>query len=61
MNDDEAKCGLVLGLNKIKEILIKSNLLIECNIIDEDINYISYDSRNIERNTLFFCKGMYFK
>ena len=61
MNDDEAKCGLVLGLNKIKEILLKITLLLECNIIDEDINYISYDSRNIERNTLFFCKGMYFK
>ena len=61
MDDDEAKCGLVLGLNKIKEILIKNNLLIECNIINEDINYISCDSRNIERNSLFFCKGMYFK
>lgn len=61
MDDDEAKWGLVLGLNKIKEILIKNNLLIECNIIDEDINYISCDSRNIERNSLFFCKGMYFK
>lgn len=61
MDNDEAKCGLVLGLNKIKEILIKDNLLIECSIIDEDINYISCDSRNIERNSLFFCKGIYFK
>lgn len=61
MDDDKVECGLVLGLNKIKEILIKNKLLIECNIIDEDINYISYDSRNIEKNSLFFCKGVYFK
>lgn len=61
MDDDEAKCGLVLGLNKIKEILIKNNLLIECNIIDEDIKSISCDSRNIEKSSLFFCKGIYFK
>lgn len=52
---------LRLSLNKVKDILLENKLLIECNINDESIDYISCDSRDIKDNTLFLCKGAYFK
>ena len=52
----------VLNLNTVKDILIQNDLLVAYNIIDDsNVNYISCDSREIENNTLFFCKGLYFK
>lgn len=55
------KYELTLNLNKIKSILIKNNLLVSCNITNTKIHHISCDSRNIKEDTLFFCKGVYFK
>lgn len=55
------KNELVLNLKMIKDILIQNDLLVAYNIVDTSINYISCDSREIENNTLFFCKGFYFK
>lgn len=61
MENEKEKNELILSLKRIKDILTKNNLLIDYNIIDENIKYISYDSRNIKKNSLFFCKGVYFK
>ncbi|MCI8486326.1 MAG: UDP-N-acetylmuramyl-tripeptide synthetase [Clostridia bacterium] len=58
---NELKNELILNLDTVKDILIKNDLLIAYNIIDKNISYISYDSREIKNNTLFFCKGLYFK
>ena len=52
---------LKLKLSTIKRILEENNLLVECDIRTEDVQSISCDSRNIEQNGLFFCKGIYFK
>ncbi|MFM1533772.1 Mur ligase family protein, partial [Helcococcus ovis] len=48
-------------LNDIIEILKKFSLFIDSNIEDIDIEEITYDSRNVKNNTLFFCKGLNFK
>ncbi|MFM1524064.1 MULTISPECIES: Mur ligase family protein [Helcococcus] len=48
-------------LNDIIEILKKFSLFIGSNIEDIDIEEITYDSRNVKNNTLFFCKGLNFK
>ena len=55
--------GLKISYRKIIDVLEKENLLIEHNIdnLDTEIDFISHDSRNIINNTLFFCKGTYFK
>jgi UDP-N-acetylmuramyl-tripeptide synthetase len=48
--------------NKVIEILKNNNLLIEYNnLFDKEIEYISYDSRDIKENTMFFCKGKNYK
>ena len=52
---------LNLSLNKIKDILIKNDLLIDFNISNKNVNYISCDSRNVKDNSLFLCKGEFFK
>ncbi|MCX8074487.1 MAG: UDP-N-acetylmuramyl-tripeptide synthetase [Clostridia bacterium] len=53
------------NLNELIEILKENNLLEK---INENINYgsyligyLSYDSKDITKNTLFFCKGQRFK
>lgn len=45
--------GLIKVL-KEKDILLKSS-------VDIDVNYISFNSNDIEKDTLFICKGMTFK
>ena len=47
--------------NKIIEILKEEDLLIDYTKIEADIKYLSYDSRDIKEDTLFFCKGFNFK
>jgi UDP-N-acetylmuramyl-tripeptide synthetase len=55
--------SLKLSYGKIIEVLQKDGLLIEHNIenLEKEIDFISYDSRDIIDNTLFFCKGAGFK
>lgn len=60
MENNEYK-ELNLSLNKIKDILIKNDLLIDFNIGNKNVNYISCDSRNVKDNSLFLCKGEFFK
>lgn len=60
MENNEYK-ELNLSLNKIKDILIKNDLLIDFNISNKNVNYISCDSRNVKDNSLFLCKGEFFK
>ena len=54
---------LKITYEKVLDILTKNNLLVEHNItnLHEEIEFISHDSRNIVKNTLFFCKGELFK
>ena len=49
-----------MKLNKIVEKLKEYDLFIEGSY-DLDIDYVSYDSRDIKENTLFVCKGVLFK
>lgn len=43
------------GIGEVKEI-------IDCDgILDKEVQYMSYDSRDIEKDTLFICKGNNFK
>lgn len=60
MENNEYK-ELNLSLNKIKDILIKNDLLIDFNISNKNVNYISCDSRNVKDNSLFLCKGEFLK
>ena len=57
--------NLTLAYKKIIDILEKNNLLVEHNIKDSDltkeIEFISHDSRNIVKNTLFFSKTAHSK
>ncbi len=50
-----------MKFSEIIKILEKENLLISYDNCDKDIKFLSYDSRNIESNTMFFCKGFDFK
>ena len=54
---------LKISYKKILGVLSGNNLLVEHNIKnpDEEIEFISHDSRNIVQNTLFFCKAANFK
>lgn len=49
-----------MKLTKIVEKLKEYDLFIE-GAYNLDIDYISYDSRDIKKNTLFICKGTLFK
>ena len=57
--------SLKISYKKILEILTQNNLLVEHNIknsnLNEEIEFISDNSQNIVKNTLFFCKGLGFK
>ncbi|WP_429971026.1 UDP-N-acetylmuramoyl-L-alanyl-D-glutamate--2,6-diaminopimelate ligase [Fructilactobacillus sp. Tb1] len=47
-----------LNIDEIKTILLEHNLLKEENKTNHTkFDYVSYDSRDIKSNTLFFCKG----
>jgi len=54
---------LKINYKKIIDVLSENNLLVEHNIknLDEEIEFVSDDSRNIVKNTLFFCKAAHFK
>ncbi len=53
---------LLVSLEKIEKLLEDKCLILECNINNDDmIKYLSYDSRDINSNTLFFCKGKNYK
>ncbi len=49
-----------LSLNSILELLNCHNLVVDKKISGIDISYISYNSRDIKENSLFFCKGAAF-
>ncbi len=43
---------------EIKEILEKNNLIVYSKLTNNyEINYLSFNSKDIKNNTLFFCKG----
>lgn len=46
--------------SEIVEILKENKLLVEASDINLEIEDINYDSRNVVKNTLFFCKGIHF-
>ncbi len=51
-------------MKKIKdlvELLEKNNLLIDASIKDEEIGSLTYNSKEVEEDSLFFCKGAAFK
>ena len=50
---------LKIGYKKIIDILTQNKFLIEYNLKNQDreIKFISYDSRKVKPDTLFFCKG----
>ncbi len=54
--------NLEIKFSKIFEILKEEGILLESKQESASrINYISYDSRDIKENTLFFCKGKNYK
>ncbi|MBR1883698.1 MAG: UDP-N-acetylmuramyl-tripeptide synthetase [Clostridia bacterium] len=52
---------LEMSLTKILHLLENENLVVEKSIEEKKINYLSFDSRDIKENTLFFCKGVNYK
>ena len=51
-----------MNKNRILQVLEKENLVVKSNIKnDSTIKYISHDSRDIIKDTLFFCKGINYK
>jgi len=53
---------LEMKFSKVFEILKEEGILLESKQVGaSQINYISYDSRDIKENTLFFCKGKNYK
>ncbi|GKQ43470.1 UDP-N-acetylmuramyl-tripeptide synthetase [Companilactobacillus sp. RD055328] len=53
----------MITLQDCLELLDEHDLLVDSTIVDktQKINYISYNSRDINENTMFFCKGISFK
>ena len=52
----------MIDFNEIKEILQANRLLIEYKIKNNiNVKSIFCDSREVEQNSLFFCKGNKFK
>ena len=52
-----------MKLTNIYELLNENNLIIDSNVnnVDNCISYLSYNSKDIEKDTLFFCKGLNYK
>lgn len=48
-------------LIEIYEILKKNNLVTEYNIQNLEVEDITFDSRNVKKNSLFFVKGLHYK
>lgn len=61
MEIKKLKAELELDLKDIKEILMNNGLLVEYSINHKKVKYISCDSRDIKKDTLFFCKGTLFR
>lgn len=52
----------MITIEKVIKLLQDKKILKEYNCVNDlQIDFISYDSRNIKPNTLFFCKGQYYK
>lgn len=49
-----------ISLNKIYDALNEHSLIVEKNIHNTEISYITYNSRDVKDNSLFFCKGAAF-
>lgn len=49
------------SFKEIIDFLLNHDLIIEYSNIDLHIEYITYDSREAKRGTLFFCKGVHFR
>lgn len=50
-----------MNLIDIEEILKENNILVESNFKNNKILGLTYDSRKVEKDFLFFCKGVKFK
>lgn len=48
-------------IKEIIELLQPLNLIVDYDDCDEEVSNITYDSREVSENTLFFCKGVEFK
>lgn len=54
--------SLEIKFSRVFEVLKEEGILLESKQVGASrINYISYDSRDIKENTLFFCKGKHYK
>lgn len=51
----------MLALTKIKDLLEKENILVECKISDAEVIETTYDSREVKKGFLFYCKGKKFE
>lgn len=49
------------GLKEYLSLLTENKLVLEHEINSTDIEYISYNSKDIKKNTLFICKGAHFR
>lgn len=47
--------------NLLKEFIYQNNWFYNLPIEDQSLTALSYDSRNVNQETLFFCKGLNFK
>ncbi len=53
---------LKMEYNEILEVLDKEKILLECKRANDClVKYLSYDSRDIKKDTLFICKGEHFE
>ncbi len=54
-----------ITLKGLYQLLAEKNLLKEPSskeqLTDQKFTYLSYDSRDLAEQTLFFCKGLHFK
>ncbi len=54
--------NLKITYHEILEVLKKEDILLESKNVNESlVKYISYDSRDIKKDTLFLCKGVNYK
>lgn len=54
--------SLEIKFSRVFEVLKEEGILVDSKQVGASrINYISYDSRDIKENTLFFCKGKNYK
>lgn len=52
----------MLGFKDFVNLFRENSILTDCDgLCNGEIGYISYNSRDVKKNTLFFCKGAHFK